>query len=166
MQITNATDANSGARQLGPGVRLVPLYPMSHADSALLAVDLLEVDAGSETQATHTGADQVLYVLSGRGQVASAGGSSALVGPGAVVHLSQGESATIRATGNEPLRVLSSSSLLFRAPRLAAGEAPTPARPRELRPQPALPVDSAPALEPEAAPEPPTPTMADISAMM
>jgi ribonuclease HI len=169
MQITDATSSGGGASQFGPGVRLVPLYPTSHADSALLAVDLLEIDPGSETPQMQGSAEQVLFVLSGRGQVAGAGGSpSALLGPGSVVHLSQGEAHTILATGTEQLRILSSASLLSRAARPGAVGAAAPARAdgaREARPvAPATAeVVEPPELEPA---ELPAPTMADISAIM
>jgi hypothetical protein len=73
MQVTDATGSNEGARQLGPGVSLVPLYPTAHAESALLAVDLLEIEAGSVTPQLEGSAEQVLFVLSGRGQVTGAG---------------------------------------------------------------------------------------------
>jgi ribonuclease HI len=171
MQITDATGSNAGTRQLGPGVRLVPLYPTAHADSALLAIDLLEVDPGSETPELQAAAEQVLYVLSGRGQVTGAAGSpSVLLGPGSVVHLSQGEAHVIRSTGVEQLRVLAAASLLVRAERSSVATAPAAPRAdrvRETRAQP-------PAVEPEPAPVPaaepageePAPTMSDISAIM
>ncbi|HET9493590.1 MAG TPA: cupin domain-containing protein [Chloroflexia bacterium] len=168
MQITDATGQNDGARHLGPGVRLVPLYPTAHADSALLAVDLLEIEPGSETPQLQGSAEQVLFVLSGRGQVTGAGGSpSALLGPGSVVYLSQGEAHTVRATGSEPLRVLSSASLLVRAARVEAqaAAAPRPDRVRESRPADPATAEVAPTPEPEAS-EAPAPTMADISAIM
>jgi ribonuclease HI/quercetin dioxygenase-like cupin family protein len=171
MQISDATGTNSGARQLGPGVRLVPLYPTAHADSALLAVDLVEIEPGSETPELQAAAEQVLFVLSGRGQVTGAAGSpSALLGPGSVVHLSQGEAHVLRSTGGEQLRLLSSASLLVRAERSSvtpAPAAPRADRVREARSQP-------PVVEPEAAAAPAAkpaeeataPTMADISAIM
>jgi ribonuclease HI/quercetin dioxygenase-like cupin family protein len=150
----------------------VPLYPTAHAESALLAVDLLEIEAGSVTPQLEGSAEQVLFVLSGRGQVTGAGGSpAALLGPGSVVYMSQGEAHTIRATGAEQLRLLSSASLLVRAARPAAEVAAAPPRAdrvREARPTPA---PAAPPVEVAQPSEPvpvdaPAPTMADISAMM
>jgi ribonuclease HI len=174
MQITDATESRAASRELGPGVRLTPLYPVAHADSALFAVDLLELEPGSETPPMHGSAEQVLFVLSGRGQVKGASGSpSALIGPGSVVHLSQGEVHTIKSTGAEQLRVLSSASLLVRAARSAVGAATEAEYVRSERVRPSQPEPVAAAVQPAPTPEPEiaaedqaAPTMADISAMM
>lgn len=70
----------------------------------------------------HVGADQWMYVVSGRGE-AIVGGERHELGPGALLLIERGEAHEIRAGGGEPLRTLN----FYDPPAYSATGDPLPA---------------------------------------
>ena len=184
------------SEQLAEGVTLTQLYPNAGDGTGLLALDLLEVEAGGQTPVRAGGEEQVLFVVSGTGEL-SQDGTTAGVKAGVVVSVGPFESYSIRNTDNVRLRVLVSSSLVARTARglgvrqssapvaavpqqQARQEAPIPPERRaqavtELTPVAEVAVESSRSqvVEPEEGPEPemvaedaPAAPVPDISSLM
>jgi ribonuclease HI/quercetin dioxygenase-like cupin family protein len=176
MQLSDVSSLRGFSEQLAEGVTLTQLYPHAGDGNGLLALDLLEVEAGSQSPMRSSAEEQVLFVVSGTGEL-SQDGATVSVKAGAVVSLSPFEGYSIRNVDNVRLRVLVSSSLVARtaralgvrtlsAPVAAQATRPAPPTPPERRAQAVTeltPVAEAAvaapqrADEPEEVPEPETP---------
>ncbi|HEX8599596.1 MAG TPA: cupin domain-containing protein [Chloroflexia bacterium] len=141
MQLSDVSSLRGFSEQLGEGVTLTQLYPHAGDGSGLLALDLLEVEAGSQSPLRSSGEEQVLFVVSGTGEL-SQDGTTVGVKAGAVVSLNPFEGYSIRNTDNARLRVLVSSSLVARTARALGVRAPaaSPAAP-SVRPAQAAPTE-------------------------
>src|SRR3954452_7928561 len=111
MHVHDAADMAFRAESLGTGARLTQLHPQGPSSDALLAVDLLEIEPGGSTPLSVHAEEQVLFVISGQGEVsgAAAGGSSVRLAPDSVVHIGHREVHAIRNNGGELLRVVVST---------------------------------------------------------
>lgn len=192
MQLSDVSSLRGFSEQLAEGVTLTQLYPHAGDGSGLLALDLLEVEAGSQSPLRSSGEEQVLFVVSGTGEL-SQDGTTVGVKAGVVVSLNPFEGYSIRNTDNVRLRVLVSSSLVARTARALGvrtstaqsatpSARPAPAAPSERRAQAATeltPVAEAAVeatngrLEPDEPPAPeqpveeaPTAPPTDISSLM
>jgi ribonuclease HI len=174
MEILDASNLMDRAESVGEQARMAQLYPSGSAGSALLAVDLLEIEPGGSTALLQHVEEQVLFVLSGSGEVRGSNVVAALVRADSLVYVAPREAHTLKNTGPDRLRVLISTPLLARSDRAlglksvqAAGSEPVvDSRPDQTRPEPSRP-QSQPAARlrevPPAEDEAPKP---DISALM
>ncbi len=139
----------SRAESAGDRARIGQLYPSISASQGLLAVDLLEIEPEGSTAWLEHAEEQVLFVVSGEGEIRGSGdGVTAILRANSVVYLGPGESHQLRNRGSERLRVLVSTPLLVRSARalgiapksepVAPASQPEPpaARPAPARPQP------------------------------
>lgn len=126
MQLSDVSSLRGFSETVAEGVTLTQLYPQGGDGNGLLALDLLEVEAGSELPVRGSGEEQVLFVVSGTGEL-SQDGNSANVKAGSVVALSAFETYSLRNTDNVRLRVLVSVSLVSRTAR-AMGVRTAPAQ--------------------------------------
>ncbi|MEA2576161.1 MAG: ribonuclease [Chloroflexia bacterium] len=136
MQLSDVSSLRGFSEQLAEGVTLTQLYPHLGESNGLLALDLLEVEAGSQSPLRSSGEEQVLFVVSGTGEL-SQDGTSVSVKAGAVVSLNPFEGYSIRNTDNVRLRVLVSSSLVARTGRalgVRASSAPAATPPARTAP--------------------------------
>src|SRR5438105_5266247 len=69
MELLDTASLMSRAERLGDGARLAALHPTAPTPGALVAVDLLEVEPGASTPTLQTAEEQLLYVLSGSGEI-------------------------------------------------------------------------------------------------
>ncbi|MDQ5825232.1 MAG: cupin domain-containing protein [Chloroflexota bacterium] len=141
MQLSDVSSLRGFSEQLAEGVTLTQLYPHAGDGSGLLALDLLEVEAGSQSPLRSSGEEQVLFVVSGTGEL-SQDGATVGVKAGVVVSLNPFEGYSIRNTDNVRLRVLVSSSLVARTARALGVRASTaPTVTPSVRPVPAAPTE-------------------------
>lgn len=116
MQLSDVSSLRGFSETVAEGVTLTQLYPQGGDGNGLLALDLLEVEAGSELPVRSSSEEQVLFVVSGTGEI-SQDGNSAGVKAGSVVALNAFETYSLRNTDNVRLRVLVSASLVSRTAR-------------------------------------------------
>lgn len=116
MQLTDIQSLRSHSETPAQGVILTQLYPYGDGNG-LLAVDLLEVEAGAQMPLRRYTEEQVLFVVSGVGELSSGDGLTLSVRGGSVVSVSPLEAYSLRNTDNARLRVLVSSSLVARTAR-------------------------------------------------
>jgi ribonuclease HI len=133
---------------MGEKARITQLYPTGAGPMGLLAVDLLEIEPGGSTAMLRHTEEQVLYVLSGTGEVRGGDSVAALVRANSALFIGPREAHMLRNTGSDSLRVLVATPLLVRSDRAlgregrvdavekeADGERPSP-RLKEPRPEP------------------------------
>lgn len=116
MQLSDVSSLRSFSEGLAEGVTLTQLYPHAGDGNGLLALDLLEVEAGRESPVRSSAEERVLFVVSGTGEL-SQDGAAVGVKAGVVISLNAFEGYSIRNTDNARLRVLVSSSLVARTAR-------------------------------------------------
>lgn len=126
MQLTDIQSLRSHSETPAEGVTITQLHPYGGDGNSLLAVDLLEVEAGAQMPLRRHAEEQVLFVVSGVGELSSGDGLTLSVRGGSVVSVSPLEAYSLRNTDNARLRVLVSSSLVARTAR-AFGVRPAPA---------------------------------------
>ncbi|MEO8286489.1 MAG: cupin domain-containing protein [Chloroflexota bacterium] len=118
MEILDASNLMSRAENVGDGAHMAQLYPSGEVGNALLALDLLEVDAGGSTSLLHNNEEHVLFVVSGDGELRGGnGGPAAVLRPDTIVFVGPGEVHSLANTGSVQLRVLVSTPLLVRSER-------------------------------------------------
>jgi ribonuclease HI/quercetin dioxygenase-like cupin family protein len=141
MQLSDVSSLRAFSEQLADGVTLTQLYPHAGDGNGLLALDLLEVEAGSQSPMRSSAEEQVLFVVSGTGEL-SQDGATVSVKAGAVVSLSPFEGYSIRNVDNVRLRVLVSSSLVARTARaLGVKTSSAPVTVQSTRPAPPTPTE-------------------------
>src|SRR5207302_602340 len=93
MEIRNASDMMSRAQSVGQGCRVTQLYPDGPSSHAILAVDLWEIEPGGFTPTTAQAEEQVMFVISGSGELsgAVAGGPTVVVRKDSVAHIGHRE---------------------------------------------------------------------------
>jgi ribonuclease HI len=125
MEIRDATAMSGRGEEFGNGARLTQLHPDVMSAQAVVAVDLWEIEPGGSTPLLASAEEQILFVLSGTGELSGAteGGVTATVRPFSVVHIGHREVHSLRNTGQETLRVLVTTPLLVRSER-ALGHGP------------------------------------------
>ncbi|HEY0068735.1 MAG TPA: cupin domain-containing protein [Chloroflexia bacterium] len=139
MQLSDVSSLRGFSEQLAEGVTLTQLYPHVGDGNGLLALDLLEVEAGSLSPMRNSAEEQVLFVVSGTGEL-SQDGATVSVKAGVVVSLSPFEGYSLRNVDNVRLRVLVSSSLVARTARaLGVRTPPAPVAAQATRPAPPTP---------------------------
>src|SRR5207247_10781295 len=99
MEILDASNLMVRAENMGEQARMAQLYPSGSAGSALLAVDLLEVEPGGSTALLQHPEEQVLFVLSGSGEVRGSNVVAALVRADSLVYVAPREAHTLKNTG-------------------------------------------------------------------
>src|SRR5207248_6455242 len=117
MEILDASNLMDRAESVGEQARMAQLYPSGSAGSALLAVDLLEIEPGGSTAPLQHAEEQVLFVLSGSGEVRGSNAVAAMVRADSMVYVAPRETHTLENTGPDRLRVLISTPLLARSDR-------------------------------------------------
>ncbi|HEX9987266.1 MAG TPA: cupin domain-containing protein [Chloroflexia bacterium] len=156
MEIRDVSTMRERAESMGQGARSTQLYPNGPASQGLLAVDLWEIEPGGSTALQAHPEEHVLYVLSGLGEVAGAGGgSSARVPQDSIIYLGPHEAHTLRNAGGDVLRVLVSTPLVVRSNRALGIPAASPqANGRESAPAtPLAKVEAPPPKEERARPQ-------------
>src|SRR5881296_3716868 len=110
MEIRDAAAMSSRATQVADGVRVTQLHPATRSEQAVVAVDLWEIEPGSSTPPVAHPEEQVLYVVSGTGELT--GGPAVALHPNSVAHIGHYESHGVRNTGRDTLRILVTTPLL------------------------------------------------------
>lgn len=153
MEILDTASLMGRAQQLGEHARLAQLYPFGSGaqNAALMAVDLLEIEATGSTPLMRHAEEHFLYVVQGNGELHTESGPAALLRPGSALYVGPREPHALKNTGAEKLRVLISTPLLVRSER-ALGLAPMP-EPETTAVTPSSPEQVAPP-PPTYAPEP------------
>lgn len=172
MEFFDLTSLPGRARTLGEGARVSALYPAGQSSGGLVALDLLEVEAGASTPAAQVAEERFLCVLSGAGEIAGgAGGPVAQLRAGSVIRVAPREPHTLSAAGRETLRVLVVTPLVVLSDRALGIEPDAQPAPRErlytatppaTREEPAQVRETTPTPEVEEAEEP----RPDISGLM
>lgn len=116
MQLSDLQSLRGHSETPAEGVTLTQLYPHGEGNG-LVAVDLLEVEAGATLPMRSHAEEQVLFVVSGTGELVSGDGMTVGVRGGSVVSVSPMEGYSLRNVDNVRLRVLISSSLVARTAR-------------------------------------------------
>ncbi len=126
MQLGDVQSLRGHSESPAEGVTLTQLYPHGGDGNGLVAVDLLEIEARSQMPLRSHAEEQVLFVVSGTGELSNGDGLTVGVRGGSVVSVSPLEAYSLRNTDNARLRVLISSSLVARTARaLGMRGAPT-----------------------------------------
>ncbi len=117
MQISDVSGSRGYSEHPAEGVTLTQLYPHGSGGNGLLALDLIEIEAGGRLPEQTGMEERVLFVVSGTGELSQDGGPAVAVRAGSVVALSALDGYSLRNTDNVRMRVLVSSSLVARTAR-------------------------------------------------
>jgi ribonuclease HI/mannose-6-phosphate isomerase-like protein (cupin superfamily) len=106
MEIYDASELMRRVASGQDGARTGQIYPAGRSDNSLVAVDLLEIEPGRGTRAAARPEEQIVYVLSGSGDLIGGGSNTLRLQANSVVRIDHDESAQFRNTGRETLRLL------------------------------------------------------------
>jgi ribonuclease HI len=148
MEIHDASELMRRVASAQDGARTGQIYPAGRADNSLVAVDLLEIEPGRGTQPSARPEEQIVYVLSGAGELGSGSGNSLRLQANSVVRINHNENMHFRNTGRETLRLLVIMPLVVWSGR-AQGVAPQQMAPAQQERPPRASEPSVPSPRPE-----------------